>query len=85
MRVMPIEFCGLNQTHDGSCPFSRPQAAGEEPVGASDGNLGVILPMSGKKWKSFTAGMHSSVVVFEGNTASTERPATWFTSRLNPA
>ncbi len=56
---------------------------GEQPVAPSDRKRGVILPMSGKWWRSITAGMRSTVVAYDGNTGSTEQLVTWFTSRSN--
>jgi hypothetical protein len=57
----------------------------EQPSLPAHHNLGVILPMSGKRWKSSTSGMHFMGAVSGGNTASTELPVSWFTSRSNPA
>ena len=85
IRIMAIEPGTLNQTHHRSGTSPRPQGAGEQPIVATDGKRGVILPMSGKWWRSTTAGMRSTVVAYGGNTGSIEQLVTWFTLRLNLA
>ena len=70
---VPVELCRLQQAHDDSGPLAGQLTADEEPVAAAKSNHRVILPMSGKRWRSSTAGMHSTVVVFDGNTANSER------------
>ena len=85
IRVVPVHARGLDQTHHGGRPLARAQRTREQPVVAPNGNLGVILPMSGKKSKSSTAGMRSMVVVFDGNTANSERQVMLFTSKLHRA
>ncbi len=85
MRIQAIELGRLHQTHHGSRTLACTQTACKQPVRTPQRNLWVILPMSGRKWRFSIAGMHSMGAVFDGNTASTEPPVTWFTSRSNPA
>lgn len=68
--VMPIELGTLNQTHDGSRTLTRAQRAGKQPVGPANGNHRVIVPMSGKKLKSFIAGIRCMDAGSGVNTAS---------------
>ena len=56
VRIVPIDPSRVHQAHHRRGAFARPQAAGEQPVGSADGNRWVILPMSGKKLRSSTAG-----------------------------
>ena len=83
--VVAVEFGRLDEARDLSCALARQQCAGEQPIAASRCNLGVILPMSGKKSKSSTAGMRSMVAVFDGNTVNSERQVMLFTSKLHRA
>jgi hypothetical protein len=78
---LPIDACRVDQAHDRRGALSRSQAAGEQTIRSSNCNLGVFLPMSGKKSKSSTAGIRSMGVVFDGNTANSERQVMLFTSR----
>ena len=85
VRVNPVDLAGLQQRVQVGARVGAGHGAREQPVASSNDNLGVILPMSGKRWKSSTSGMHFMGAVSGGNTASTEQPVTWFTSRSNPA
>ena len=59
--------------------------AGEEPRLSSKRNHPFILPMSGKKSRSITVGIPSTVAVFGSNTASSAPAAGLSTSRRRPA
>ena len=83
--LVPVELGRLQQTHHDSSPFARQLTSDEEPITAAESNHRVILPMSGRRWRSSTAGMHSMVVVFDGNTANSERQVRWFMSRSRQA
>ena len=56
MRFVPIEFGGLDQAQDRGSAFAGLLRTHEKPIPATDGNHRVILPMSGKKLRSSTAG-----------------------------
>lgn len=36
--LMPVQFGGLDQAHDSGSPLASPQAAGEQPIVATQGN-----------------------------------------------
>jgi hypothetical protein len=80
-----IDLGRLDQAHHRGGALAGAQRAGEQPVLAAQGNVGVILPMSGKKLRFSIAGMRSTGDVCSGNTSSTGLPATWCMSRSNQA
>jgi len=82
---MPIDLGALNQAHHGGSTLTGAQRPCKKPIVTPQGNLAVILPMSGRSWKFSIAGMRSMVVGFDASTASTELPVRWFTSRWSPA
>ena len=47
--LVPVELGRLQQTHHDSSPFARQLTSDEEPITAAESNLGVILPMSGRR------------------------------------
>jgi hypothetical protein len=49
LRLVPIELGGLKQAHHGGGPLAGQLASHEEPIPSPKGNLGVILPMSGRR------------------------------------
>ena len=55
-RIMPVELGTLQQAHHHRSALAGQFAAYEEPIFTTDRNHGVILPMSGKRSRSSTAG-----------------------------
>ena len=80
-----IQFGGLDQGVHHGRPLSATVGAGEQPRFAAERNRAVILPMSGKKLKFVTAGMHSMGGAFAANTRSGALAARSFTSKRRPA
>jgi hypothetical protein len=80
-----VQARGLHQAHDHRRTLTGQFAAREEPSFSAHRNVGVILPMSGKKLRFSIAGMRSTGDVCSGNTSSTGLPATWCMSRSNQA
>jgi hypothetical protein len=70
--------------HDGGA-LAAAIGAGEEPGLAAERNRAVILPMSGRKLKSITAGTHSMGSAFAASIASAALAARSFTSKWLPA
>ena len=60
-RVKAVEPRRVHQRHHRRGAFAAAQAAGEQPIRPSDGQFQFILPMSGRKLRSSTVGMHSTV------------------------
>jgi hypothetical protein len=59
LRIDAVELGGLDQCVDGGGALAAVIRAGEQVVLAAEGNLGVILPMSGRKLKFGTGGTRS--------------------------
>jgi hypothetical protein len=57
LRVDVVELCGRDQCVEGGGAATAFVGAGEGPVFAPDGHHPFILPMSGRRWKSITAGI----------------------------
>lgn len=49
VRIVPVEFRGLDEAHDVAGTLTGAKRSGEQPVGAAERHHAVILPMSGKK------------------------------------
>ena len=81
MRLVAVQTRRVHQTHDGRSSLAGAQAAGEQPVLSSKRNHEVILPMSGKRSKSSTAGTRCTAVECDASTASNERRVRLFTLR----
>ncbi len=81
IRVVSAELGRLDQAHDCCGALAGAQAPGEQPVASAHGNYEVILPMSGKRSKSSTAGTRCTGVAHDGRAASNERRARLFTLR----
>jgi hypothetical protein len=75
IRIVAVEFGGLDQAHDYGCTAPRTQRAGEQPVGSTQRHHAVILPISGVKLKFTIAGIRSMVDVHMLITASSARLA----------
>ena len=80
-----VELGGLNQCVHDCGALAAPLRAGEKPGFAAQCNHPFILPMSGKKSRSITVGIPSTVAVFGSNTASSAPAAVLSTSRRRPA
>ena len=68
--IMSIEFCRLDQAHDGGGALASTQATGKEPVLPSSGQFALILPISGKKLKSIIAGIPCTATASRFETSS---------------
>ena len=80
LRVDVVELGGLDQGVDGSGTTAARVGAGEGPVLAADGNLAVILPISGRMSSSIIAGIHctgGACVVFRASGAHQVMSCTW--------
>ena len=80
-----VELCGGDEGADGCPSDAATVRAREQMVFASERNRPVILPISGRRLKSFTVGIRCIGAVFDCNTASSVSPAGLFTSRRHPA
>ena len=77
---MAVGLGGLDQAGDDGAGLAAAFAPSKQPVLASDRHCAVILPMSGRRLRSFIAGIRCTVVVCGGNTASAG--LTWTSSML---
>src|ERR1700682_2099096 len=85
LRIDVVHFRRDDQAvHDGGA-LAAAIGAAEQPRFTSQGNRPVILPISGRRLKSFTVGIRCIGAVFDCNTASSVSPAGLFTSRRHPA
>jgi hypothetical protein len=84
-RVDAVELGGLDQGVDGGGTASAFVGHGEGPVVAANRNLSVILPISGRRWKSIIGGTRSLGVVSGFSAASNVVLAALPTSGRRPA
>ena len=85
VRLDAAELAGLDQGRDGRPVLGAAVGAGEQSVLAVQGNRPVILPMSGMRSSSITAGTRFMGVVSGATTASSASPVASFMSRWGPA
>lgn len=85
VRVEPVELGRVDQAHDGGGAFASPQGAGEQPVLSPQRQRPFILPISGRKLRSSTAGMPCTAGDSGASTASAGQQASWYTLRSHPA
>lgn len=85
VRVDAVQFTGLDQGGDHRPMLGTAVGAREERILAIEGNLGVILPMSGLRSRSTTAGTRFTGVGFGGTTANSALLASLFMSRRSLA
>src|SRR3954468_6903753 len=85
LRLDPVELGGRHQAcHDR--PVARPAVTpGEQGILAPQGHHGVILPMSGRRSWSTTAGIRCTGGASGGTTARIVSPVASCTSRWRPA
>jgi hypothetical protein len=80
LRIDAIELRGLNQgVHDGGS-LSAAIGSREQPCLAADGNLAVIVPISGRMSSSIIAGIHCTGevrVAFRVSGAHQAMSCTW--------
>jgi hypothetical protein len=70
LRIDIIELGSLDQRVHDRGAFAATLGAGEEPGFAAQCNLPFILPISGKKSRSITVGIHSTGAVFGSKAVS---------------
>jgi hypothetical protein len=75
----------VQQAHDGRGALSCAQATGEQPVRPPERQRPFILPISGRKLRSSTAGMPCTASAFSANTSSAGPRASWYTLKSHPA
>ena len=80
-RLDTVELAAVDQGIGDRPTASTGIRSGEQPVLAAQGQLGVILPMSGRKWLSIIVGIRFTAVGSGGNTANIVRMVTSFMSR----
>jgi hypothetical protein len=80
-----IEFGAFHEGADDRPAIAAAIASRKQMILAAKRNLPFILPMSGKKSRSITAGIHSTDAVFDSNTASSAPAAGLSTLRRHPA
>jgi hypothetical protein len=80
-----VELCGGDEGTNGGPSLSAAIGAGEQMVLAPQRNLSVILPISGRRWKSIIGGTRSLAVVLGFAAASNVILAALPTSRRRPA
>jgi hypothetical protein len=85
LRIDVVEPRGLDQRVHYSGALAAAIGAGEQPRLASERNLSVILPISGRRWKSIIGGTRSLGVVSGFAAASNVILAALPTSRRRPA
>lgn len=83
-RIDDIEFAGLDEGGNSRPVLCSSVMPGEERVLAIEGNLPDILPISGKKSRSITAGMHFMVGMSDVTTASGAADRKSSLSSMNP-
>jgi hypothetical protein len=80
LRIDAIHFRGDDKTVHGGCTLSAAIGPTEEPRFSSQGNLAVIVPISGRMSSSIIAGIRctgEARVVFKVNGAHQARSCTW--------
>src|SRR5262249_40109404 len=85
LRVDAVELGGLDQRVDGGGAAGAFVGAGKGPVVSSDGNLRVILPISGRRSRSIIAGTPFTGVASGVFAASSASLAASSMSRQHPA
>ena len=70
VRIVSVELGRLYETHDVGGTSAGAQRPGKQPVRSPEGSHAVILPISGKKLKFITAGIHFMVDAYACSTAS---------------
>ena len=85
LRVEAVEFGAFDQRVERSGAAAAGIGAGEQVILAADRNRSVILPMSGRKSRSITAGMHSTGAVSGASMSNGAPAARSFMSRWRPA
>ena len=65
--------------------LGAPVGPGEQSILAIEGNRAVILPISGKRLRSITAGMRCMDAGFDANMSCDVQPVKLFMSRWLPA
>jgi hypothetical protein len=84
LRVDVVQLACFDQRVDGGSAMASRVRTCNCPIGATDGNLLFILPMSGKRSRSITAGIHCMGAMFDSNTVSSVPVAGLFTLRRRP-
>ena len=85
LRIDAVELGRLDQREHRCGALAAAIGAGEQPGLAADGNRAVILPMSGKRLRSITAGMRCMGAGFDVNMPSGAPAARLSMSRCRPA
>ena len=70
-----VELAGLDKGIDCSCPVTSGVGPREGPVFSSDSYHPFILPMSGRSWKSITAGIPTLAIRSSSGAQPSERQA----------
>lgn len=84
LRVEAVELGAFNQRIDRGGAAAAGIGAGKQIIFTANGSRAVILPMSGRKLKSITAGTRSMGGAFGVNMSSSGPAAKWFTSKRRP-
>jgi len=85
LGVEAIEFRGLDQRVHRRGALAATVRAGEDPIFSAQSNHAVIVPISGKKLRSITAGTRGMGAGFGDNMSSGVPSVKLFTSRWLPA
>ena len=85
LRIDAVELGRLDQREHRCGALAAAIGAGEQPGLAADRYRAVILPMSGKRLRSITAGMRCMDAAFDISMSSGGPAAKSFTSRWLPA
>jgi len=81
LGIDAVEFGGTDQRVDRRGALAATVGAGEQPGFAPEGNRPVILPISGRRSRSITAGTHSMGAAFAASMSSGAPAAMSFMSR----